>query len=469
MINSIKRKLSNYLNEIFNDLSDEDIVLLAKIKEDGLKPIINGILKSRNFNSVNLLNIAYALNTDNETIKNKIKEDNLKIINELSQVTNELVYSDIIHKFYEPQNIKNLKVANTLSALDTYHLEVPNIQSVPFINFANRIYINPYNNAAFEIKTKVEQGSNISSIKDPNKRKITATVTMALMSQNNWLEHSGKDNAGLNESFTQEQISKMGVEFILFHELSHASARKYMLEGKDDESFADICGIVQVIKNNDLSQEDAIKFVNRIILYRSQPSSIRYYSTDFENNSENTPTNRYHFTQDSLMCLREMMPPFYTQIKEMSVSEHAIFASNLVFAQNTYDVSKNINDRLGLYGKDSTNVFLDDLLATETDYLKQVAESEKISVEKLIERIKLNISDDPRKILDLNLHILYKHDEKTLYQINSFFPFDNEIIMRLHKRSVDEYKEVNLARNFTYAELVKELDTKQIKRKPKLS
>ena len=468
MINAIKKTLSNYLNDAATKLSDEDISMLSKIKEDGLSSILANVVKAKNFNSISLINIAYALNTNNESIKLKIKEDNKKIINELYRVENDRIYTDVINKFYEPKNANYLKVVTRLSDVDTYLIDAKALQAVPFIEFSNRFYINPYNNGKFELKSKVEQGSNINSFKDPEERDITATITMALLSQNNWLEHSGKDNAGLSYKFSEEQISRMFVEFLLFHELSHASARKYILEGKDDEAFADICGIIQVVKNNDLSQEDAMKFVNRVILYRSQPSSIVYYSTDFENNVDNIPLDRYHFTQDSLIFLREMFETSFDKIKEMPITEQAIFAANLVRTHGFYATNDNIKDRLGLYGKESTNLFLDDLLSNEKDYIEKLADFKKIPVDDLLKRIKQNVSNDPRKILDLNLHIIYKHDEPTLYEIPSFSALDGAFLMQLHQRSVEDYKEIKMDRNFTYSELVKELDKHDIKRKPKL-
>jgi len=468
MFNTIKNTLSSYLNEAVSKLSDEDISTLSKIKEGGITSILKAVIQNKSLSPVNLINLAYAINNDNEIIKNKIKEDNIKLLGELLKVENPLIFTDVLNKFYEPKNAKSIRVATKLSDIKTSLLNVKTLQETPLITFANEYYINPYNNGKFLLNTRTEAGANVATIKSPENRNITSTITMSLLSQNNWLIYGGKDNAGLNYSFNQEQIAKMGVEFVLFHELSHATARKYMLAGKQDEAFADICGIIQVVKNNDLSQEDAIKFVNKIILYRSQPSSIAYYSIDFRNDPDNTPNDRYHFTQDSLMTLRDLLSKNLDTIKEMSISEQAIFASNVIITQSTPSNTENIRERLCLYNREMANNFLEDLLANDIEYLEQLAEAHNISTPTLINRIKNNIIDDPRKILDINLHILYKHDEDLLYKIESFSAYPAGFIMKYHKESLENYKEVQIDRNFSYSDLVKELDKKEIKRKPKI-
>jgi hypothetical protein len=468
MINAIKNKLSDYLTTLTQNLSDEDISMLSKIKENGIKPLIQHVMKSKDFTAISLLNIAYALNTNNNVVNEKLKEDNQKIIEEISRLENDLIYTDVLHKFYEPKNADSLKIATKLSDLNTHELDIPYLQAVPFINFDNGTYINPYNNSAFDVESKTDGGSDINSLTNPYERSIQSTVRMSVLSQTSWLENSGKDHAGLMYSFSKKEIAKMGVEFVLFHELAHSAAKKYLFDGKNDESFADICGIMQVIKNNDLSQEDAIKFVNRILLYRSEPSSIAYYATNFEDDPNNTPSDRYHFTQSALLYFKEVLQTSFTNLKEMPIKEQAIFAANLVVAQTFCGVEENIKDRLAIYDQESTDIYIDEILATEQDYLEELAHYQKIPVEDVIARIKHNISDDPKKILDINFHVLYKRNEDTIYEIDSFFPLETKFIMELHKHSLANYKEINIERNFSHADLVKELDRNEIKRKPKL-
>ena len=468
MINAIKNTLSSYIKEAVITLSDEDIATLSKIKEDGLSTILTKVIEHKSFSAINLINIAYALNTKNEVINNKLYEDNQKIIKEISSIENHLIYTDILHKFYEPKHANNLRIAMKLSDIQTYELNVESIQDLPLIGFDNRTYINPYNNAAFDITSKTEEGSDINSLTNPNERSVKTTIRMSLLSQNTWLTNSGKDHAGLSYSFSKEQIAKMGLEFVLFHELAHSAASKYSFDGKNDESFADLCGIMQVIKNNDLSQEDAIKFVNRVLLYRSEANSIAYYAINFEDKTNTTPDNRYHFTQDTLLYFKEMLETAFTNIKEMPIKEQAIFASNLVIAQSISEVDQHIKERLCLFDKESTDIYIDEILASEKEDLQYIADFQKISVEDVIDRIKHNVRDDPRKILDLNFHVLYKRDEDVIYEIGSFFPFGNKFVMNLQRHSTDNYKEVSIDRNFTHADLVKELDKQAIKRTPKL-
>ena len=462
----IKKTLSDYLKTAAQNLSDEDLPIIYKIKENGIKSLIQHVVESKDFTAMNLLNIAYALNTTNESINNKLREDNEKIIMEVHRLENHLIYSDILHKFYEPKNAENLRIVTRLSDIKTYELNVEPMQSVPIIGFDRYIYINPYNNAAFSLESKNEGGSDINSLTNPFERDISATVRMSLLSQYEWQTNSGKDHSGLIHSFSKKQIGKMYVEFVLFHELAHSAANKYKLDGKNDESFADICGIMQVIKNNNLSQEDAIKFVNRILLYRSEPCSISYYATDFEKDPNNTPSDRYHFTQTSLLYFKEVLQHAFVNLKEMPIKEQAIFAANLVVSQTFY-TADNIKDRLCIYDKESTNNYLDELLATETEYLKDLATYKKIPVEDVITQIKHNVSDDPLKILDINFHILYKRNESIIYEIDSFTPLDTKYIMELQAITTNDYKEVEIKRNFTHADLVRELDKKEIKRMPK--
>lgn len=462
----IKKPLADYLKTAAEHLCDEDLSMIYKIKENGIKSLVQHIVKSKDFTVMNLLNIAYALNTNNESINSKLREDNEKIMAEVHRLENHLIYSDILHKFYEPKNSKSLRMITKLSDINTHELKVEQLNSVPLIVFDTGTYINPYNNAAFNIESKTEEGSDIKSLTNPYERDITATVRMSLLSQYDWLNNAGKDHSGLSHSFSKKQIGKMGVEFVLFHELAHSAANKYQLDGKNDEAFADICGIMQVIKNNNLSQKDAIKFVNRILLYRSEPCSIAYYATDFEKDPHNTPSDRYHFTQTALLYLKEVLQNAFVNLKEMPIKEQAIFAANLVVSQTFY-TADNIKDRLCIYDKESTNNYLDELLATEKEYLKDLAEYKKIPVEDVIAQIKHNVSDDPIKILDMNFHILYKRDENTIYEIDSFTPLDTKYIMELQAITTNNYKEIEIKRNFTHADLVRELDKKDIKRMPK--
>lgn len=467
MINTIKNKLSTYLTEATQQLSDEDISILLKIKEDGLSPIIKNIVDTRSFQAFNLINIAYALNTNNESIKHKIEEDNQKLLQELRRVDNDIIFTEVVNKFYEPKHADSLRVVTKLSDVKTSSFSAKSLFDVPFMQFEKASYINPYNNAKFELDTRTETGSNIITLTNPSNRSITSTVTMSILSQCDWFDSAGRNNSGLDHSFNKSQITRMGIEFVFFHELAHASARKYSFEKNEDEAFADICGIIQVVKNNDLSKKDAINFVNRVIAYRSHPSSIFYYATDFENDDK-TSKNRLHFTQDSLFFLRELFETSLNTIKEMSITEHAIFASNLVLARSCDNTNDNIKDRLNLYSEKAIDVFIDDLLAIEKDYINDIAMDKKISPEDVVKRIKLNVKDDPRKILDLNLHVIFKHDEPLLYQIPSFSIFDNKFMMTKHQQTVNEYKAINMERNFTYSDLVKELDKHDIKRKPKI-
>ena len=463
----IKKTLSDYLKTAASTLSDEDIFTLSKIKEDGLSTILKKVVKQKSLRPINLINLAYALNTNNEIIKNKLYENNQKIIQELAGVENHLVFADVLHKFYEPKHAENLRLIMKLADVKTHELNIDSIQDIPFIRFDDGTYINPYNNSAFIIESKTEEGSDIKSLRNPNERSITATIRMSLLSQNDWLQNSGKDHAGLIHSFSLEQIVKMGVEFVLFHELAHSAVKKYSFEGKDEESFADLCGIIQVIKNNDLSQEDAIKFINRMLLHRSEGNAIAYYAINFEDDSNTLPNDRYHFTQNALLYFKEMLQTSFNYIKEMPIKEQAIFAANLVIAQSVSEVDQNIKDRLCIYDKESTDIYIDEILANEKDYLQDIAMLQKIPVEDVIDRIKHNVRDAPRKILDLNFHVLYKHDEDVIYEISSFIPFGNKFMVDLQNHSIADYKEVNMERNFTHADLVKELDKKEIKRTPK--
>jgi hypothetical protein len=468
MINSIKTKLSVYLNTLTDELSDEDISLLSKIKENGVKSLIQHVIKSKDFTPINLLNIAYSLNTNNDSINKKLREDNQKIIKEIGRLENHLIYTDVLHQFYEPKNAANLKIATKLNDIKTHELNIEYLQDVPFISFDKNTYINPYNNSSFEIDSKTEEGSDIKSLIDPNERSITANVRMSLLSQTSWLDNSGKDHSGLIYSFSKKEIAHMGIEFVLFHELAHSAAKKYLLDGKNDETFADLCGIMQVIKNNDLSQMDALKFVDRILLYRSEANSIAYYATNFESDPNETPSDRYHFTQIPLLYFKEVLQTSYASVKEMPIKEQAIFAANLVVAQTFCGIDDAIKERLCIYDEESTDLYIDEILATEKEHLQDIAHYQKIPVEDVVSRIKYNISNDPKKILDINFHVLYKHDESTIYEIESFFPLDTKFIIDLQKRSIADYKEVNIERNFTYSDLVKELDKKEIKRTPKV-
>ena len=85
MINAIKNTLSSYIKEAVITLSDEDIATLSKIKEDGLSTILTKVIEHKSFSAINLINIAYALNTKNEVINNKLYEDNQKIIKEITE------------------------------------------------------------------------------------------------------------------------------------------------------------------------------------------------------------------------------------------------------------------------------------------------------------------------------------------------------------------------------------------------
>lgn len=468
MINSIKNKLSVYLNTLTEEISDEDISMLSKIKENGIKSLIQHVITSKDFTPINLLNIAYSLNTNNDAINEKLREDNQKIIKEIGRLENHLIYTDVLHKFYEPKNASHLKIATRLSDIKTHELDIGYLQDIPFIAFDKGTYINPYNNSAFDIESKTEEGSDINSLINPNDRSITATVRMSLLSQTTWLDNAGKDHAGLMYTFSKKEISKLGIEFVLFHELAHSAAKKYLLDGKNDETFADLCGIMQVIKNNDLSEKEALSFVNRILLYRSEANSIAYYATNFENDLNETPTDRYHFTQIALLYFKEVLQTSFANLKEMPIKEQAIFAANLVVAQTFCGIDDAIKERLCIYDKPSTDLYIDEILATENSHLEEIAYHQNIPVEEVISRIKYNIGDDPKKILDINFHVLYRHDEATIYEIESFFPLDTKFIMELQKRSISGYEELNIKRNFTHADLVKELDKKEIKRTPKV-
>ncbi len=278
MISKIKNKLNETLKDIVLDLNDEELLFVAKFKEANspLEKLVEICLRE---DSVKVIKTITANLIYPEKVDNDIKSKNKSLFTRLFFIENQILYQKLIKKFFNDGYLlpEFTGLKEFLKNAEEYDLDNRKFKIINNSLEGNLIK-NPYNNLITGIKFIYD--SNVSNIlKDVkiDNRKIYSNVKInqfETLKDILYIEKTDKKLANLNDTFSLEDILNFKTEFVLYHELAHASINKKVSNQLQSEIFSDICGIISVIKNNNLNKENSLNFINLIIAFRASNNTI---------------------------------------------------------------------------------------------------------------------------------------------------------------------------------------------------
>jgi hypothetical protein len=473
LLKTIKDKLLYGLQDSLMNLIDEDLTTVLELKNKGIKYAIDKIMESKSFKDVNLLSYAIMLKSESGEVQSKIKAKNFEIFNDCFSITNGITFQKVIQKYFENPNDNHLKVINSINDVD-YHTYVLNNEEKGILNFKvldiiPKMYKNPYTNTAVSLKSDKPQ-SMINLSRDNQNRSITSVVNIHTHDQTALLNYKDKSYSGLTNHFSFNQIVKFEVEFTLFHELAHAAVTIRNKYGREDESVSDICGTIKVIKNNDMSVEEAVDYVNHRINFRCRDNALRFHSQEFTaTDIENEADVRIHATQLSLLTLKQFVETDFEFLLTLDTNEELILASDLSRTANARHTLNEVKNRHFDNKTSYEEISLDSWTKNEKfiECCENIAKERNSTVDEVFKNLKTNLYGNTDKVFDVMTAYYAMAEPEELKNLESYSMYIGEITKNFLFHEKNAAIDVDLAPNFSDKEL-KSLIDKQKKSRSKL-
>jgi len=473
LLKTIKDKLLTGLQDSLIELIDEDLTTVLELQNNGIEYAKNKIKESKSFKDINLLAYAVMLKSENEDIQSKIKAKNAEIFYDCFTLSNVITFQKVIQKYFENTNDNHLKVINSIHDVD-YHIHSLNNEDRGMFDFEVfdiklNVYKNPYTHTAVTLKSDSNR-SMINLSRNGEIRSIKSTVNIDIDDQINLLTNKDKTYSGLLNHFSLNQIAKFEVEFILFHELAHAAVTIRNKIGREDESVSDLCGTIKVIKNNNMSIEEAIDYINHRINSRSNDQAIRFHSQSFtKTDIENEADVRIHATQLSLLTLKQFVEKDFDFILTLDTNEELILASDLSRTANAsstlYEVKSRHFDNKTVYEE----ISLDSWTKNEKfiECCENIAKERDTTIDEIFNNLKTNLYGNTDKVFDVMTAFYAMAEPEELKNLQSYSIYIGEITRNFLFHEKNAAIDVDLAPNFSNKEL-KDLIDKQKKSRSKL-
>lgn len=445
MISKIKNKLNETLKDIVLDLNEEELLFVAKFKEANspLEKLVEICLRE---NSVKVIKTITANLIYPEKVDNNIKSKNKSLFTRLFFIENQILYQKLIKKFFNEGDLlpEFTGLKEFLKNAEEYDLDNRKFKIINNSLEGNLIK-NPYNNLITGIKFIYD--SNVSNIlKDVkiDNRKIYSNVKInqfETLKDILYIEKTDKKLANLNDTFSLEDILNFKTEFVLYHELAHASINKKVSNQLQSEIFSDICGIISVIKNNNLNKENSLNFINLIIAFRASNNTItgQIFAKD----------DIIHTTQNNLSILKQWINEDFNFIKNSNKEEEVVIAEELASLKIDNLIALGINNDNAIFTL--LNGWSKELGKTDSE----VEEASNVLKNK-------NLSTKELSNLFFSYYFLTgKNDDLyNYYPINSF---KSKIILSSLKNKIEEFKSeieknsevINSIKDITHEKLTK--------------
>ena len=473
-IKETKENLKKFLESSFELLATENLPLANSITKIGIGEALFNLTKSPSFKNLNILGHVILLKSKNENMIQKIKDENRKAYMACFKIESAITYQNVLKVFYENDKKKNLKTINKLDDLDyhTYETEVKDFGEgkYGFLDFKEKEYINPYTGTVVRI-SNINSYSNVVHKKNTYERDYKITINLSMNSQYDLFYMNKNMINKLKEDFDFNELIKLKAEFVLFHELAHTGLVKLYLDDNADESNSDICSALRVIKNNEMSSDKALKFLDYLIYWRSKEGALEYYSNNeiIENEDRSNPKNiRIHSTQFALLILRDCIKTDYDYLKKLSIEEELIFSSNAAILANSEvnmeTFKKRHFDNIKLYEEMLIDKWLDG--ENTKKHLLLIADYRKSSTEEVANTIKTNIKEKPEAIFDLMTCHMALDDIDSLSGLKSYSYFAISIIKDQINKANETKLPLEVKRNFSESDLLNEIEKNKKSPKP---
>lgn len=407
VLKTIKNKLLYGLKDALFELIDEDLTTVLELKKNGLPYAIKRIKESKQFKDLSLIAHAIMLSSANKEIKEKLDHKNSDIFKECFRLSNAVTFQNVMKKYFEPSNIQDLKEINSINDIEYNIIKVDDASKNIFGFEVLEAKLNTYRNPYTQTELILSSSSPYSYIKShsnfENRTKVS-TINVAVLEQPQLMYSDEKTYSGLINHFTLNEINKFEVEFTLFHELAHAAIKINYPSGRDDESISDLCGAIKVIKNNNMTLDQAVDYIDHRISFRCQDAVLRFHSNKFsETDRENEDDIRIHATQLSLLTLKDMIQKDYDFVKTLNTSEELVLASNLTRFSTNDTTLQTIREREFYNKKEYEDISIDTWINSDVfiQFFEKLAIERKTTSKELIENLKTNISGNIDKLFDV--------------------------------------------------------------------
>lgn len=473
ILKKIKDKLLYVIEDSLINLIEEDLSTVLELRKNGVQHAVDQLLESKKFKDVSFLSYAIMLQSDNPVIKEKIQIKNFEIYNECFRIPNVVTFQNVIQKYFEPENIQDLPVINSINDVDYTIIKIDDesqgITDFEVLHVTSKLYRNPYTNAAVELKSTNPQ-STANTKRDNINRLLNSIVNISLNEQPELMYAKEKTYSGLSSHFTLNEINKFEVEFTLFHELAHSAVTINTKEGRIDESVSDLCGTLKVIKNNNMTLDQAIDYINYRISFRAQESVLRHHSNKYdETDIENEKDIRIHATQLSLLTLKDFVQKDYEFLQSLNTNEELIAASQLArFSTNENTLNK--IKKIEFCGKTHfEEISIDTWTKDEqfVNFFETLAKERKTTKEELIENLKTNITGNTDKIFDVMTAYYLMTSPELLKSLETYTIAAAEVTRNFLHHERQSAINLNLNANFSDKDL-KDVIDKQKKSPSKL-
>jgi len=424
MIENIKNKLNSKFEEIINDLSEEELMFAKSFKNASLlEKMIELFSKDKSVNTIKTLSLSFL---NHNKIEDNLKDKNKELFLRLCLIENSLLFQKLIKKYFieddffkDFSGFKNLKDS---SEFYIFNLDDNNYKIIQFnqdLKNNKNLVKNPYNNKLLLLSFNFKEGNKINSDISYIERTYNSHIKIDQFNiLGDIVNYKEKSFSNLKSKFKSEKLLDFYTEYVLYHEFAHAAITNKIRNKNQSEIFSDICGIISVIKNNDLNKEDSINFTNYIIGDRASQNTIT-----FEINSEISPI---HATQVNLSILKQWLKEDFDFIKNSTKEEEIVIAEDLA----SLNMDKIVQNDLSI----SSSIF------TLLNGWKNVLDKSDTEVSKASEIL------NKKGLKDYNISNLFfsyyylKDDFESMYNYYPVSGFKSKILLNILKDKMELFK-----------------------------
>lgn len=420
MLENLKNKLNAKFEEIINNLSEEELMFAQSFKNSSLlEKMIDLYSKDRSVNTIKTLSLSFL---NHKKIEETLKDKNKELFLRLCLIENSLLFQKLVKKYFiEADFFKDFlgfKEIKNSSEFYSFNLGDKFYKTIEF-NKNKNLVKNPYNNKLSLLHFKTQDGSKIISDIDYSIRKYNTAIKINQFDMlEDIINYKDETFSNLINKFKSEIFLDLHTEYVLYHEFAHAAIKKKIENKNQSEIFSDICGIISVIKNNDLNKEDSINFTNYIIGQRASQNTITV-----EINSEISPI---HATQSSLSILKQWLKEDFYFIKNSTKEEEIVIAEDLA--------SLNMNKLIELDISINSSIF------TLLNGWQTILDKSNEEVSKASETLsKKNLKEHNIANLFFSYYYL-KSDFESLYNYYPVSGFKSKILLNILKDKMESFK-----------------------------
>lgn len=399
----IKNRLLNSLKSSEADLYQEELKTLHMIDRLGIKTVIKGITDFQNYNFIKLLNLSLAIKKEDSEIRNKMYLDNATIAAYICHTSNPYLLNDFGNKYFPQNNSKSLKVACYKNLKIQEFKDVKKDIDFFVVNEKKETYLNPFTERPAIIKmAKFTESSSLSTsnVFLRNKKENEHIDTVKIGSLNNIF----KKDSEIIKSVGENLINKLKIDYILYHELAHASSNQLFAQKIDNnyrqyenEQQSDLCSIIKVIKENNLNLNDSLLLCNEIINFRIGTDPI---NSQFLLDSNLIGPN-IHSTYFAIVAFKTILSENYDLITKTPDIEIPPFVRTIITTiDDNLFIEPFVNGLIG-NDKDERYILIDDVFSKITNIEQLISEYEDGIL--VLENTEDNKNSDNKNSLRTNL------------------------------------------------------------------